>query len=207
MRGSGRKGTAVSPFLAPFLFFLWLAIFSSIRVQAQGTATSASLNDPSLATGTPSNGIGGTDSNSSSSSAATSVVPIPLSSQPVPFLLKTPQSTSNKQVQRDAYFTGCSDSSSVVYVSSEKRLNISTIYSQFDQDKRDSAMGNGDPIQAGVLRIVGIGSVGNQSYAFNSYTDSTGATTGLLSGCQCGRSPSKCCHSANISSLSQVLSK
>lgn len=172
-----------SLFLSFLLFFSWSLVLSSIGVYAQKTATSASLNDPASATETPSNGVG-TNTNSSSPSAATSIVPVPLSSQSVPFLLKTPQSTSNEQLQRDAYFTGCSDSSSVGYVTSEKRLNISTIYSQFDQDTSDSAMGNGYPISAGVLRIVGIGSVGNESYAFNSYTDSTGATTGLLSECQ-----------------------
>ena len=30
----------------------------------------------------------------------------------------------------------------------------------------------GYPFSAGTLRVVGIGTVGNESYAFNSYTDS-----------------------------------
>lgn len=179
MSGPKRKsnGLSCSGFLYYCLLFGLILALTDQSVYAQQAATSATLNDPASATSTPSKGTG-VDSNSTSSSASTSIVAVPLSTQTVPYLVKIPQSNNG---QRDAYFSGCSDSSSVGYVSTQNRLNVSTIYSQLDRYTGDSALGDGSPISAGILRVVGIGSVGNQSYAFNSYTDSTGATTGLLS--------------------------
>jgi hypothetical protein len=179
MSGPKRKSHRSGYFIHCLLFVL-ITVWTSQSVQAQQAATSATLNDPASATSTPSKGTG-VDSNSTSSSASTSVIAVPLSTQTVPYLVKVPQA---KNGQRDAYFTGCSDSSSVGYVSAQNRFNISTVYSQLDRYTGDSALGNGYPISAGILRIVGIGSVGNQSYAFNSYTDSMGATVGLLSECR-----------------------
>lgn len=179
MSGPKRKNNGVLGIgiLYHCLLFILFSTWTIQSVQAQEAATSATLNNPATATSTPSKGTG-VDSNSTSSSASTSIISVPLSTQSVPYLVKIPQSSNG---QRDAYFTGCSDSSSVGYVSTQNRLNISTIYSQLDRYTGDSALGNGFPISAGILRVVAIGSVGNQSYAFNSYTDSMGATTGLLS--------------------------
>lgn len=177
-RRSGRPlGTGV---LVHSLLLIAIAIWSGQSVLAQQVATSATLNDPSSATSTPSKG-NGVNSNSTSSPASTSVVSVPLSTQSVPYLVKVPQSIATSNGQRDAYFTGCSDSTLVGYVSAQSRVNISTVYSQIDRYNGDSALGNGYTFSAGTLRVVGIGTVGNESYAFNSYTDSTGATTGLLS--------------------------
>jgi hypothetical protein len=183
MSGPKRKSSflpAGASLLMHSLLLIAIVIWSGQGVLAQQPATSATLNDPSSATSTPSKG-NGVNSNSTSSPASTSVISVPLSTQSVPYLVKVPQAIATSNGQRDTYFTGCSDSTSVGYVSALSRVNISTVYSQIDRYAPDSAMGVGYPFSAGTLRVVGIGTVGNESYAFNSYTDSMGATTGLLS--------------------------
>lgn len=163
----------------PFVLIILLLFGSFELVQGQATATSASLNDPSSATGTPSKG--NTSNSTTSPSSSTSVVPIPLSAQQVPFLVSLPRLSDLTHVHRGPSFTGCSDSSSVGYVDAQSRINISSVYTQFDRNDADSSLGDGSSYSAGTLRIVGIGVVGNESYAFNSYTDSSGVTRGLLS--------------------------
>jgi hypothetical protein len=155
--GARTKGPNIA---ATFLVLLLVELF--VAVGGQSTTTSASLNNPSQATSTLTTGT-------------------VASSQQVPYLLSTPQSNDVTHMERGPFFSGCSDSSSVGYVAAENRINISAIYTQFDKYDLDSALGGGYPYTSGTLRIVGIGAIGNESYAFNSYTDSTGVTRGLLS--------------------------
>ncbi|UZJ52361.1 hypothetical protein CBS101457_001681 [Exobasidium rhododendri] len=177
-------GLNVSFLLLPLLLLL-LVVGSSSSVSAQATATSASLNDPSSATGTPTTGSNSSTTNSTTSTpSTTSVVAIPLSAQQVPYLLSVPRSSDDTNVQRGPYFTGCSDSASVGYVAAQNRINVSSVYTQLDRKESDLSLGAGVPYTVGTLRIVGIGTIGNESYAFNSYTDSTGLTRGLLSAIQ-----------------------
>jgi hypothetical protein len=173
--GARTKGPNIA---ATFLVLLLVELF--VAVGGQSTTTSASLNNPSQATSTLTTGTVAS-STTSAASSSTSIVPISLSGQQVPYLLSTPQSNDVTHMERGPFFSGCSDSSSVGYVAAENRINISAIYTQFDKYDLDSALGGGYPYTSGTLRIVGIGAIGNESYAFNSYTDSTGVTRGLLS--------------------------
>ena len=180
MRGYRRKRLAVIAAAGGLCLPLLLSLTGGGLVEAQATPTSALLNDPSSATDTPSSA----SSESEALPSATNVVPLPLSGQQVPYLLSTPQLSDTRHAQRGLYFTSCSNANSAGHVAGPSRLNISTIYTQFDSYGADSAMGDGSPYSAGTLRIVGIGSIANESYAFNSVTDSTGATKGLLSAIQ-----------------------
>lgn len=67
------------------------------------------------------------------------------------------------------------------YAAANARINVSNVYTQFDGSLTDSALHPNDPYSKGTLRIVGVGTVGNESHAFGTSTDSSGQVRGLLS--------------------------
>lgn len=170
-------------------------------IQSASAQTSASLNRPegtkaATTTVTTTSGTS-TPSGVSPSSAsvaapeATDIAPVDLSSQQVPLLLSSPSSTGKDSqlnaggALRGPVFTGCNDAEgSTQYAVAESRINVSAVYTQFDYATGDSAMGPVIPMLRGTLRIVGIGSVGNESHAFGTSVDSSGAVLGLLSAIQ-----------------------
>lgn len=163
------------------LLVVVLATLGLATAQDTGTTLSASINNPS-ASATPASGAT-TASSSAPVPTSTSLSPVNVGDAQVPYLVHNPLTNQGRHSGRPRsgpYFSGCSDSS-LKYAQPGNRINVSSVYSQFDRDTRDSNLGPRLPYSSGTLRIIGVGSIGNESYAFNNYVDSNNQSHGLLS--------------------------
>ncbi|PWN29847.1 hypothetical protein BDZ90DRAFT_278095 [Jaminaea rosea] len=143
---------------------------ASSSSSAIGASTpSGSLNDGSVArqSTTPASNTPGA-TGTPVGDAMTAVPTLDLaSSSMVPYVLQRP-APSSKSVRTtrprvQTYFTGCTDDD-VNLVAADQRINISAVYTQFDNTSNARHLGDQYPYTEGVLRIVGVGAVDSLSY-------------------------------------------
>ena len=185
MRKNGQKGRISSIQLISLCTLSLLFWTASSFAQTQ---TNASLNRPD-ATATAANGdrtvtstltMNGATQTTTISGAgaavaeptATDISSISFSSQRVPYLLNLPE----EQVTLKNFipqwsgptFTGCDDDQSIDYAAWPFRINVSTVYTQIDTNLQDGSRANtfGSALY-GNLRIVALGTVGNETHAFS----------------------------------------
>ncbi|KAK0546267.1 hypothetical protein OC846_005350 [Tilletia horrida] len=71
----------------------------------------------------------------------------------------------------DMYFKDCNfQASDNSLVASDFRINVTSVYSQFDEDLNDNFMGRRAPTK-GILRIVAVGEIGAQAHAADNVTN------------------------------------
>jgi hypothetical protein len=127
----------------------------------------------------PTGSSASTANSAASQPSETAVSPISYSQSQVPYLLSLPETQSGSGQWLGPTFSGCDDDDSTLYADPAFRINVSAVYSQIDTTpNRGSTYGSNSKA---VLRIVAIGNVANESHAFATAVDSTGATVGLLS--------------------------
>lgn len=165
-------------------------LLSLVAVCYAQDPTSAALNKPSgsviYETRTVQGGTSTVTGSTTTASAAvptqTDVAPIAYASQQVPFLLSLPDRDAHSGQWGGPTFTGCLNDETVNYADSHSRINVSAVYTQLDLDRSHgvNSFAVSDK-QRATLRIVAVGTVGNESHAFASSADSNGAPVGLLS--------------------------
>jgi hypothetical protein len=116
---------------------------------------------------------------------STSVAALQLGSVTAPYLSAAPaQATArshNRRPRAGPAFRGCSGGG-LTYAQPQSRINVSTVWSQFDSDLTASFQGLQAP-SVGTLRIVAVGTAGEEIHA---YSDASGSA--LISECggECG---------------------